>query len=217
MASVNLIAPSILSCDFSRIGEEIKSVEKAGADWIHVDVMDGQFVDNITLGPPVVASLKKVASLPLDVHLMIVNPEKYVESFIKAGADILTIHVEATQNVGSTLNRIRELGAKPGITLRPQTDIQAIEPYLKLVDLALVMTVNPGFGGQSFMPEQVDKVNYLARWAKVHNPQLFIEVDGGINTETAKTCRQAGANVFVAGNFVFKNKDYGSAINSLRG
>jgi ribulose-phosphate 3-epimerase len=212
-----LIAPSILSCDFARLGEEISAVEKAGADWVHVDVMDGHFVDNLTIGPPVIACIKKVAKKPLDVHLMIEKPELSAERFIKAGADVLTIHVEATKNPAEVLKNIRSMGVKPGITLRPQTALSAVENYLDLVDLVLVMTVNPGWGGQAFMPEQLEKVRSLKKWSLKNNPKLFIEVDGGINSATAGQCRDAGANVFVAGNAVFKSDDYKKAISVLRG
>jgi len=212
-----LIAPSILSCDFARLGEEILKAEAAGADWVHVDVMDGHFVDNLTIGPPVIACIKKVASRPLDVHLMIERPELSIERYVKAGADYLTIHVEATKDPTQVLKNIRSFGAKPGITLRPGTPLNEIIKYLEHVDLVLVMTVNPGWGGQAFMPEQLEKVKTLKAWADKNNPKLFIEVDGGINATTAPQARAAGANVFVAGNAVFKTDDYKKAIESLRG
>jgi ribulose-phosphate 3-epimerase len=215
--AINFIAPSILSADFSNLGDEIKAVEKAGADWVHVDIMDGHFVDNLTIGPPVVASIKKKTKVPLDVHLMIERPELTAERYIKAGADSLTIHVEATDQVAETLKAIRAAKVKPGITLRPQTSIDLIEKYLELVDLVLIMTVNPGWGGQSFMADQVPKIEFVKKWAQKNNPKLYIEVDGGINPETASVCRSAGANVFVAGNAVFKAQDYGKAIKAIRG
>ncbi|MDZ4676696.1 MAG: ribulose-phosphate 3-epimerase [Oligoflexia bacterium] len=217
MAADVLIAPSILSCDFARLGEEILKAEAAGADWVHVDVMDGHFVDNLTIGPPVIACIKKVASRPLDVHLMIERPELSIERYVKAGADYLTIHVEATKDPTQVLKNIRSFGAKPGITLRPGTPLNEIIKYLEHVDLVLVMTVNPGWGGQAFMPEQLEKVKTLKAWADKNNPKLFIEVDGGINATTAPQARAAGANVFVAGNAVFKTDDYKKAIESLRG
>jgi ribulose-phosphate 3-epimerase len=216
-ASSVRVAPSILSCDFAHIAAEIKAVEKAGADLIHVDVMDGHFVDNLTIGPPVIQSIRGATKLPFDVHLMIEKPEDSFERFIKAGANILTIHVEATAKPAEILQRIRAAGVKPGITLRPQTDLSAVEPFLSLVDLVLVMTVNPGWGGQSFMHDQLKKVERLATWARTYNPALMIEVDGGINKETAELCRVAGANTFVAGSFVFKNKSYKKAISEIRG
>ncbi len=211
-----VIAPSLLSSDFSRLAEEITAVEKAGADWIHVDVMDGHFVDNLTLGPPLISSIRKCTKLPFDVHLMIENPEKSAERYIKAGANYLTIHVEATKNPGELLRQIKSWGAKPGLTLRPETNINAIEKYLELCDLVLIMTVSPGWGGQPFMTEQVEKVRKIKAWAEKNNPKLWIEVDGGINAETAAVCREAGANAFVAGNFIFRSKDYAAAIKNLK-
>lgn len=211
-----LVAPSILSSDFSKLGEEIIAVEKAGADWIHVDVMDGMFVNNITIGPSVIKSVRGVTKLPFDVHLMIEKPERYVEAFVKAGADFLTIHVEACEDVAACLKKIRALGCKPGITLRPQTALSEVMPFLSLVDLVLIMTVSPGWGGQAFMSEQVEKVRLVRQWADENNRGLFVEVDGGINAETSLLCRSAGANVLVAGNFVYRSGDYASAIASLR-
>jgi ribulose-phosphate 3-epimerase len=216
LAHNEIVAPSILSCDFAHIAEEMKAIEAAGADWAHVDIMDGHFVDNLTIGPPVVAAIKKVSKIPLDVHLMIEKPELSAERYIKAGASTLTIHVEATKDPAAVLKNIRALGAKPGITLRPQTPISEIEKYFSLVDLVLIMTVNPGWGGQSFMADQMEKVRAAKKWAEKNNPKLFIEVDGGVNGETVKTCREAGANAFVAGSYVFKAKDYKAAIDSLR-
>lgn len=210
-----LVAPSILSADFANLQKEIEAVTLAGADWIHVDVMDGHFVPNLTIGAPVVASLKKVSNIPLDVHLMIENPEKFVPDFIKAGADYLTIHVEASKDPGSLLKKIREAGVKCGITLRPGTPLSAIEPFISEVDLILIMTVEPGFGGQSFMDDQLKKVSRLRELFKgLKNPPL-IEVDGGINQETAKKCKEV--DVFVAGNFVFKHPEgYKKAILQLK-
>nr|WP_232469208.1 ribulose-phosphate 3-epimerase [Bdellovibrio bacteriovorus] len=213
MAS-KMVAPSILSADFANLEKEIKAVAQAGADWIHVDVMDGRFVPNITIGIPVVKALKKVSPLPLDVHLMIEEPERYVEEFVKAGSDYLTIHVESTKDAAGTLKRIRELGAKPGITLRPRTAVEEVLPLLPLCDLVLVMTVEPGFGGQSFMNDQVAKITRLRQEISSGSLSCLIEVDGGINAETAKICHEA--DVFVAGSYVF-GKEYGSAIASLKG
>ena len=208
-----LVAPSILSADFANLEKEIKAVALAGADWIHVDVMDGHFVPNLTIGIPVVKSLKKVSPLPLDVHLMIEKPERYVEGFIKAGADYLTIHVESTQDPAAVLRKIRELGAKAGITLRPRTPVEDVLPLLPLCDLVLVMTVEPGFGGQSFMHDQVEKITRLRQEITDKKLNCLIEVDGGINADTAKICSEA--DVFVAGNFVF-GQDYRTAIAALK-
>lgn len=208
-----LVAPSILSADFARLGEEIRAVEKAGADWIHVDVMDGHFVPNLTIGAPVVKALRPVTGLPLDVHLMIDEPERYVEEFCKAGSDYLTIHVEATNKVESTLQRIRDLGVKPGITLRPRTPVENILPFLKFVDLVLVMTVEPGFGGQKFMQDQVEKIMAIrGELVRLKSPAL-IEVDGGVTEQTAQVLKEA--DVLVAGSYVFKN-DYRKAIQALK-
>ncbi|WII72280.1 ribulose-phosphate 3-epimerase [Bdellovibrio sp. 22V] len=208
-----LVAPSILSADFANLEKEIKAVAAAGADWIHVDVMDGHFVPNITIGIPVVKALKKVSPLPLDVHLMIEEPERYVEEFIKAGSDYLTIHVEATKDSAGVLKRIRELGAKAGITLRPRTSLNEVLPLLPLCDLVLVMTVEPGFGGQSFMHDQIEKISILRQEIRDQKLNCLIEVDGGINAETAKLCHEA--DVFVAGSYVF-GRDYKTAIASLK-
>jgi ribulose-phosphate 3-epimerase len=206
-----IIAPSILSADFGRLGEELRDVEQGGCDWIHVDVMDGHFVPNLTLGPPVIRKIRKATQLPFDVHLMIDEPIQSVADFIKAGADLITIHVEACQDVKQTLTKIRELGAKPGISLRPKTRIEAVEPYLDLVDLVLVMTVEPGFGGQAFMPEMLDKVSWLKE-----RFQKYISVDGGINQETGALAAKRGANVFVAGSAIFQESDRKSIIGELR-
>ena len=206
-----IIAPSILSADFSRLAEEVSDVAQAGCDWIHVDVMDGQFVPNLTIGPPVIRWIRKATKLPLDVHLMIGEPIRYLEEFRAAGSDWITIHVEACKDVKGTLQKIRALGAKAGISLRPKTEVKAIEPYLQSVDLVLVMTVEPGFGGQKFMPEMLEKVRFLrSRFAGL------ISVDGGINLETSRQAAHEGVNVFVAGSSIFNEPDRKAFIKKLR-
>lgn len=209
-----IIAPSILSADFANLEKEIKAVAHAGADWIHVDVMDGHFVPNLTIGVPVVESLKKVSPLPLDVHLMIEKPEKYIEAFVKAGSDYLTIHVEATAEVEKCLQQIRSLGAKAGLTLRPRTPLSEIMPFLPLCDLVLVMTVEPGFGGQSFMLDQVSKISQLRQEIEKQKLSALIEVDGGVSDKTL--AHLVDADVLVAGSYIFKN-NYAQAIQKLKG
>jgi ribulose-phosphate 3-epimerase len=210
------IAPSILSADFARLGEEVREVEKAGADWIHVDVMDGRFVPNLTIGPPVVAALRRVTKLPLDVHLMIVEPERYVEDFAKAGADVITVHIEASPHLHRTLQQIRALGKKAGVSLNPHTHESQIEYVLGLTDLVLVMSVNPGFGGQDFIPAVLPKLESLRRMIDHSGRDVVLEVDGGIRKGTAAEVVRAGATMLVAGSAVFGNKDYTSAIRALR-
>ncbi|RKG68098.1 ribulose-phosphate 3-epimerase [Corallococcus sp. CA054B] len=211
------ISPSLLSCDFSRLGEEVRAIEAAGADWVHVDVMDGRFVPNLTLGPVIVEAIKRVATKPLDVHLMIVEPEKYVEAFVKAGADVLTVHQEVSPHLHRTLQSIRQAGAKPSVVLNPGTPLSAIEEVLGDVDMVLLMSVNPGFGGQSFIESTVDKVRRLRAMLDARGlKDVDIEVDGGINAQTAKRVVDAGATVLVAGSYVFGAKDRAQAIRSLR-
>ncbi len=211
------IAPSILSADFGRLQDEVKAIEAAGADYVHVDVMDGRFVPNLTIGPLVVEAVKRATSLPLDVHLMIVEPEKYIDDFAKAGASIITVHQEACPHLHRTLQQIRAAGAKPSVVLNPSTSLSTIEEVLTEVTQVLLMSVNPGFGGQAFIPATVDKVRRLRAMLDARGLQsVDIEVDGGINAATAKQVVAAGANVLVAGNAVFKAGDYQAAIAALR-
>ena len=214
-----LIAPSILAADFSRLGDEIRAVEQAGADWIHCDIMDGQFVDNISFGPALVATVRKLTDLPLDVHLMIQRADHYIPRFIDAGANSITVHVEpeAKHEVGWTLRQIRDGGCRVGLTLNPATPFESLEPHLDAIDLLLIMTVHPGFGGQSFRAEQMDKVQRGAAWREAHGAAFDIEVDGGINIETAATSIANGANALVAGTSIFRASDYQAAIAEMRG
>ena len=210
-----IISPSILSADFANLERDIKRVEKAGADWIHVDVMDGHFVPNITIGVPVVKSLRAVTSLPLDVHLMIENPDKYIEPFANAGADIITFHYEAAtiENTKDIILKIKSFGIKAGISIKPKTNPEVLLPYLNDIDMVLVMTVEPGFGGQKFMEDCAEKIKFI----KNNGPKgVIIQVDGGINDKTAKICTNYGANSLVAGNFIYKSENIEQAIKALR-
>jgi len=207
------VSPSILSADFANLERDIKRIEDGGADWVHVDVMDGHFVPNITIGVPVIASIRKVTKLPLDVHLMIENPEKYVEPFVKAGTDILTFHYECGTDIKKTIDLIKSFGIKVGLSIKPKTTPDVVFPYLKDLDLLLVMTVEPGFGGQKFMQDCADKIPVIKEKAPEN---LIIQVDGGINAETARICTFYGANSLVAGNYIYKSADIKSAIKSLR-
>ena len=210
------IAPSILSADFSKLGDEIKAVEDAGADWIHVDVMDGNFVPNITIGPLVVESIRKVTSLPLDVHLMINNADQYIKDFASAGADILTVHVEACPHLNRTLQLIREQKVRSGVVLNPGTPLSSIEEVLHDIDMVLLMSVNPGFGGQKFIPSAIDKIHNLSDIMTHYEQEFELEVDGGIKADNAAEIKEAGATVLVAGTAIFKADNYKKAIEELR-
>ncbi len=210
------IAPSILSAAFERLGEELEAVEQAGADWVHVDVMDGHFVPNITIGPLVVEAVKRSTRLPLDVHLMIEQPERYVEAFALAGADTVGVHVETCPHLHRTIAQIREAGARACVALNPSTPATAVEPILGDVDQILVMTVNPGFGGQRFIQSMLPKIETIRGWIDARSLDVDLEVDGGVNTETILAAASAGADVFVAGTAVFGADDYAEAIAALR-
>ncbi|MGA1284922.1 MAG: ribulose-phosphate 3-epimerase [Prochlorothrix sp.] len=213
-----VISPSILSADFSRLGDEVRAVDKAGADWIHVDVMDGRFVPNITIGPLIVEALRPVTEKPLDVHLMIVEPEKYVADFAKAGADIISVHAEhnASPHLHRTLCQIRELGKQSGVVLNPSTPLEIIDYVLDVCDLILIMSVNPGFGGQSFIPSVVPKIKKLREMCDERGVDPWIEVDGGLKVDNTWQVLEAGANAIVAGSAVFKAADYAAAIEGIR-
>lgn len=209
-----IISPSILSADFANLQRDIELVENAGATWIHVDVMDGHFVPNISIGIPVVKSLKKIAKLPLDVHLMIENPMKYIPQFIESGADIITVHYEAcADNLDEIIEYVHSQGVKIGVSIKPATAPNVLDSYLEKIDLALVMTVEPGFGGQKFMPDAAQKIQYI----RANSPaELIIQVDGGINEQTGAYCKELGANSLVAGNYIYKAQDIAQAIASLK-
>jgi len=211
-----LIAPSILSADFSQLGEEIRQVCEAGADLIHIDVMDGHFVPNITIGPLVVEAARRVTEKPLDVHLMISDADAYIEDFASAGADWITVHAEACIHLQRTVSRIRELGAKAGVVLNPATSLTALDYVLADIDLVMLMSVNPGFGGQSFIPSTLDKIIRLKRLIDEHGYHIGIEVDGGVSPATIGKIAQAGANIFVAGSAIYKCEEYGPVIAELR-
>ena len=210
------ISPSVLACDFTRLGEEVADIEQAGADMVHLDVMDGRFVTNISFGLPIVEALRKKSNMVFDVHLMIVEPELYVKRFIDAGADIVTFHYEATEKPAELLDLIRENGVKASISIKPKTPAEAIFPYLEKCDMVLVMTVEPGYGGQALIPETLEKVKIIREEINKRGLQVDVQVDGGINAETSKLAVAAGANVLVAGSAVFKASDRKAAIDALR-
>jgi ribulose-phosphate 3-epimerase len=211
-----MVAPSILSADFSRLGDEIKAVEKAGAEIIHVDVMDGHFVPNITIGHPVVTSVRRITDLPLDVHLMIADADSYIEDFAKAGADWITVHVEACPHLHRTVGRIRELGKKAGVVLNPATPLGSLDEILGDVDLVMLMSVNPGFGGQSFIRSSINKIKTLRKMIEERGLEVGIEVDGGVSPATIGDVAGAGANIFVAGSAVFGQQDYAKVIQEMK-
>lgn len=211
------IAPSILSADFAKLGEEILDVEKGGADYIHIDVMDGHFVPNITIGPLIVEAIRPITKLPLDVHLMIENPDHYVEAFAKAGSDYITVHVEACRHLHRTIQHIKSFGVKAGVVLNPATPVESIQHIIGDIDMVLLMSVNPGFGGQKFIPEVLPKIRKVKEMADQKGLTIEIEIDGGVNPETAKLCIEAGANVLVAGSAIYNEKDRTKAISLIRG
>lgn len=213
---MTLVAPSILSADFAKLGAEVQDVEKKGADWIHIDVMDGHFVPNITLGPAIVAAIRPLTKLPLDVHLMIENPDQYIADFAKAGADYITVHVEATKHLHRTIQNIKSHGVKAGVVLNPATPVSSVQHVIQDIDLILFMTVNPGFGGQKFILNVLPKIEEASRMIHSNHLNVLIEVDGGVNEETAKLCKHAGAHVLVAGNAVYNAPDRAEAIRKIR-
>jgi len=208
---MKLIAPSILSADFTRLGDEIREIEAAGADWVHVDVMDGHFVPNITMGPLIVEAVRRSTKLPVDVHLMIENPERYIHDFVKAGADLVSVHLETGVHLNRTLELIRSCGARPGVVLNPATPLNG-----EFIDFVLLMSVNPGFGGQSFIPNTLEKTRRLKQMINDINPSVLIQIDGGVNLSTIADISGAGADVFVAGSAVFGSSDYAKTISEMK-
>lgn len=211
------VAPSLLSCNFLNLQQEIKRLEEAGVDYIHFDVMDGNFVPNISFAFPILSQIRQVTDLTIDTHLMVQDPERYIQTFAEAGSDIITIHVEATNHIHRAVQMIHATGKKAGVTLNPGTPIESVVPVLKDVDLILVMTVNPGFGGQQFIENGIEKIKFLKDYKEKHHLNYEIEVDGGVNKDTAKTCIEAGADVLVAGSYFYKHKDLSIPTSVLRG